>query len=74
VGSRWLPWFQKIFDEGRDVTPEPATHLVLFLASGQADELSGRFFAVPEDPAKVMERADEVRREDLYALRMRMLR
>jgi NAD(P)-dependent dehydrogenase (short-subunit alcohol dehydrogenase family) len=71
--SRWLPWFQKIFDEGGDVTADPATSLVLFLASGKADELSGRFFAVPEDPAMVVERAAEVRRDDLYALRMRTL-
>jgi len=72
-GSRWLPWFQKIFDEGGDVTADPATSLVVFLASGKADELSGRFFAVPEDPAAVVERAAEVKRDDLYALRMRML-
>ena len=72
-GARWLPWFQKIFEEGGDVTADPATSLVLFLASGKADELSGRFFAVPEDPAAVVERAAEVKREDLYALRMRTL-
>ena len=72
-GTRWLPWFQKIFDEGGDVTADPATSLVLFLASGKADELSGRFFTVPEDPAKVVERAAEVKRDDLYALRMRRL-
>jgi hypothetical protein len=46
---------------------------VLFLASGKADELSGRFFTVPEDPAKVVERAEEVKRDDLNALRMRRL-
>ena len=52
------------------MTGEPATRLVLFLASGKADALSGRFFAVPEDPAKVVERAEEVKREDLYTLRI----
>jgi NAD(P)-dependent dehydrogenase (short-subunit alcohol dehydrogenase family) len=72
-GTRWLPWFQKVFDEGGDITADPATSLVLFLASGKADELSGRFFAVPEDPAKVVEHAAEVKRDDLYALRMRRL-
>src|SRR5262249_14415586 len=69
---RWLPWFKKIFDEGGDVTTEPATQLVLFLASGKADALSGRFFVVPEDPATVVERIEEVKRDDLYTLRMRM--
>src|SRR5262249_19696078 len=71
---QWLPWFKKIFDEGADVTTDPATQLVMFLASGKADPLSGRFFAVPENPANVVERAEEVKREDLYTLRMRMLR
>jgi NAD(P)-dependent dehydrogenase (short-subunit alcohol dehydrogenase family) len=69
----WLPWFKKIFDEGGDVTAVPATELVIFLASGKADALSGRFFAVPEDPATVVERGEEVKREDLYMLRMRGL-
>ncbi len=72
-GRRWLPWFKQIFDEGQDVTADPATELVLFLASGKADALSGRFFAVPEDPAKVVERGGEVKRDDLYTLRMRGL-
>ena len=69
----WLPRLKKTFDEGGDVTAVPATTLVLFLASGKADALSGRFFAVPEDPAKVVERVEEVKRDDLYTLRMRTL-
>ena len=42
--------FAKIFEEGRDDTPEAGARLVVFLASGQADELSGRFFQAPGDP------------------------
>ena len=52
------------------MTTEPATNLVLYLASGKADALSGRFFIVPEDPADVVGRADEVKRDDLYTLRL----
>jgi NAD(P)-dependent dehydrogenase (short-subunit alcohol dehydrogenase family) len=48
-GKRWLPWFQRIFDEGRDVTTQPAEELLLHLASGKAAELSGRFFTVKAD-------------------------
>jgi hypothetical protein len=55
------------------VTTEPATNLVLYLASGKADALSGRFFIVPEDPAAVLERTDEVKRDDLYTLRLKRL-
>jgi NAD(P)-dependent dehydrogenase (short-subunit alcohol dehydrogenase family) len=70
---RWFPWFKSIFDEGKNVPPDFAANLVLYLASGRADMLSGRFFIVPEDPNEVVKRADEVKREDLYAMRLRRL-
>ena len=53
TGRRWLPWVQKVFDEGQDVTTGPAEELVLYLASGQADAQSGRLFSVPRVPANV---------------------
>jgi len=68
--ERWFPWLRQILDGGQDVTTEPSTNLVLYLASGKADALSGRFFIVPEDPADVVGRADEVKRDDLYTLRL----
>ncbi len=73
AGKRWLPWFQKIFDEGRDDPPAAATELVLYLASGAADALSGRFFAAPGSPADIDGRADEILKQDLHVLRMRFL-
>lgn len=71
--QRWFPWLRQTLNEGQDVTTEPASNLVPYLASGQADALSGRFFIVPEDPAEVVKRAGEVQRDDLYTLRMRRL-
>ena len=71
--ERWFPWLRQILDGGQDVTTEPATNLVLYLASGKADELSGRFFLVPEDPKDVVARSEEVLRDDLYTLRLRRL-
>lgn len=71
AGARWLPWFKKIFDEGRDDPPGPGVELVLYLASGQADALSGRFFVAPGVPAEVVRHADEIRAEQLHVLRMR---
>ena len=71
--ARWFPWFRNIFDEGRDVPPDLAANLILYLASGQADALTGRFFIVPEDPEEVVKRTEEVKQEDLYALRLRRL-
>lgn len=71
AGKQWLPWLEYVFQQGQDQTTEPGTSLVLFLASGKADSLSGRLFMVPEDPAELMGRADEIRQKDLYTLRLR---
>jgi 3-oxoacyl-[acyl-carrier protein] reductase len=71
AGTQYLPWLEYIFQQGQDQTPEPGTKLVLFLASGKADELSGRLFMVPEDPAEMVSRAAEILQKDLYTLRLR---
>jgi len=73
AGKKWLPWFRKLFDRGRDVPAEKAAQLVVQLASGRADALSGRFIDVSDDLAKFLERLDEVKRDDLYTLRVRKL-
>ena len=73
AGARWMPWFKNIFDEGRDVTTLPGTELVLYLACGMADELSGRYFAAPGNPADIVARAEEIRARQLHVLRMRFL-
>jgi NAD(P)-dependent dehydrogenase (short-subunit alcohol dehydrogenase family) len=73
AGSKWLPWFGEIFEEGKDDSFDPAVALVRYLASGKADALSGRFFSVPWDPAEMAARADEIRARSLYLLRLRSL-
>jgi NAD(P)-dependent dehydrogenase (short-subunit alcohol dehydrogenase family) len=47
--------------------------LCVFLASGKADALSGRYFRVEDDWEAIARSADAVRRDDLYTLRMRTL-
>ena len=73
AGKKWLPWFRKLFDRGRNVPAEKAAQLVVQLASGRADALSGRFIDVSDDLAKLLERLDEVKRDNLYTLRVRTL-
>jgi NAD(P)-dependent dehydrogenase (short-subunit alcohol dehydrogenase family) len=51
--------------------PERAGQLVVFLASGRADALAGRFLHPLDDVADLVERADEVVEQDLYAIRLR---
>ncbi|HSI02324.1 MAG TPA: hypothetical protein VLA02_17115 [Reyranella sp.] len=51
--------------------PEMAARLVVLLASGKADVLSGRFFGIRDDLDELVLRAEEIGQKDLYALRIR---
>lgn len=65
-----LPWFLEFFEEGRDAPPEHAVNLILLLASGRADALSGCFISIHHDVAEMVQRADEIQRDELYTLRL----
>jgi len=73
AGKKWLPWFRKLYDRGLDVPAEKAAQLVVRLASGRADALSGRFLGISDDLEKLLGRLEEVKRADLYTLRIRKL-
>ncbi len=73
AGKKCLPWFRKLFDRGRDVPAEKAAQLVVQLASGRADALSGRFIDVSDDLAKLLERLGDVKSANLYTLCVRKL-
>ena len=73
AGKKWLPWFPKLFAQGRDVPAEKAAQLVVHLASGRADALSGRFLGVADDLPKLLEQLEEIKRSGLYTLRVRKL-
>lgn len=47
--------------------------LCVFLASGQADALSGRYFRAEEDWADMARNANKIQHDDLYTLRLRTL-
>jgi NAD(P)-dependent dehydrogenase (short-subunit alcohol dehydrogenase family) len=54
------------------VPPERAAEAVVFVATGQADALSGRFVDVTvDDVADLARRADEIVQADLLAMRLR---
>ncbi|HEU5319133.1 MAG TPA: SDR family oxidoreductase [Chloroflexota bacterium] len=65
--------FRTAIAEGRAVPPERSAALVLTLASGAADPLSGHFIWVGHDLAALLARAEEVRRDALHLLRLRPL-
>jgi NAD(P)-dependent dehydrogenase (short-subunit alcohol dehydrogenase family) len=64
-------WFLQQFADGREVPPDSAADLVLLLAEGTADSLSGRYVSVYEDVPALIARAEEIRRDNLYTLRLR---
>jgi NAD(P)-dependent dehydrogenase (short-subunit alcohol dehydrogenase family) len=72
-GQRWLPWFKRIFDEGLDVPAERSASLVLELASGRADSLSGRFISIRDDLDSLLRNAKQIEEQNLYSLRVQTL-
>lgn len=69
-GRAWLPWFRDIFDQGRDLPPERPAALLLALASGKADRLSGRFVQPSDDLDRLIQDAETIERDRLYTLQV----
>ena len=58
-------------DDAPWTPPELAPQLVRVLASGRADALAGRYLhAEHDDIEDLIERADEIREQDLNAIRL----
>ena len=74
VGQR-APWMQQTwrqrFAEATDTPIERSVTLVLQLAAGQADTLSGRYIDAEDELTKLLDHADEIQSKDLYTLRLR---
>ena len=72
-GQEWIPWFRRFFDEGLDVTPDRSAKLVLDLASGEFDDLSGLYLTIFDDLSAIAQQIDRVRQEQLHTMRVRVL-
>lgn len=72
-GTRAAAWIRAEVAAGRAVPPELGAELVVALASGRADALSGRYITVHDDLDAQIARADQIERDDLYTLRLREL-
>ena len=64
-------WFIDAFAHQEDVSTAAAATLVVQLASGAADVLSGRNIDVSDDVAQMVARAADIEKRDLYVLRER---
>jgi NAD(P)-dependent dehydrogenase (short-subunit alcohol dehydrogenase family)/uncharacterized protein YndB with AHSA1/START domain len=72
-GKKWLPWFRQLFDEGLDVAPERPAELVLELASGKVDALSGKLISISDDLDMLLRNVNEIHKDGLYSLRIKKL-
>lgn len=66
------PWAATL-GSGRNLDPHVVASLVLFLASGRGDALSGRYIHALDDVEELARRAAEVVRDDLHVPRLRTL-
>jgi NAD(P)-dependent dehydrogenase (short-subunit alcohol dehydrogenase family) len=66
----WLPWIHDYFHN--NVVPvERAAELVLWLAMGKGDALSGCFLSIHDDVEALAAQAEAIRREGRHTLRLR---
>jgi hypothetical protein len=66
----WLPELAAVPADAW-VEPGWVADLVVLLATGRADALSGRFLYALDDIEDLIRRAEEIGREDLYTVRLR---
>lgn len=66
--------FRRYFAEGLDVPPQLAAELVLQIASGRLDQLSGCYLSVQDDLTDLETQAGTIAQSGLYRLRLRTLR
>jgi hypothetical protein len=64
-------WFQQLYRDGTDTPIERSVELLLMLASGKADALSGRYIDVDDDLDRLLQQTELIERDDLYTLRLR---
>jgi NAD(P)-dependent dehydrogenase (short-subunit alcohol dehydrogenase family) len=70
-GLRWTPSARSLFGTEAHVPPSRAADLVVTLATGQADDLSGCYLSVWDDLDDLLCRKEEIRRNDLLRVRLR---
>ena len=72
--QQWFgDFFAKIFVEGRDTPLDLTLGVLMALASGRADALSGCHIADTDLPDLLVQHVEQVRQQELYVLRLRSL-
>ncbi len=69
--GRLRDWVHRELTEGRGADPVQVAQLVLRIATGEVDRLSGRHLSVHDDLDALLSRVEQVLSGDLYVLRRR---
>lgn len=72
-GHTYLPWYRDYIEAGNDVPATLSAQLVVRLASGAYDALSGRFISVADPLDQILQNTKAVVENDLYTLRLHRL-
>ncbi len=67
-------WIRGQLESGRGADPAKAVRLILMLASGRCDRLSGRHLTAADDLDTLLDKIDSIERDDLHTLRLRRSR
>jgi NAD(P)-dependent dehydrogenase (short-subunit alcohol dehydrogenase family) len=65
-------WFHELYAANRDTPIERAVDLVLHIASGKADALTGCYLSVEDDIAELSQQSDNIQQASRRKLRMQM--
>jgi NAD(P)-dependent dehydrogenase (short-subunit alcohol dehydrogenase family) len=66
-------WIRRELAAGRGAEPHQAAELLLRIATGELDRLSGRHLSVHDDLNTLLARTEDILRDDLYVLALRSL-
>ena len=70
AGRTYMPWAGEAVRAGQNHSAQLPTDLVMLLASGKADALSGRFIGVFDGVDTLIRNAEQIAQDDLYTLRL----
>ncbi|MGH3655723.1 MAG: SDR family NAD(P)-dependent oxidoreductase [Micromonosporaceae bacterium] len=69
--AKMTSWLRRQFDEGNVVAPERAAGLIVRIATGEVDALSGRYLRGDDDLELLLAQAEKITAEDRLLLRLR---
>ncbi|MGD2158498.1 MAG: SDR family oxidoreductase [Anaerolineales bacterium] len=70
AGQRWLPHVKTGLEAEQDHPAEDVSRAVIKLMEISCPPLSGRIFSYQDDFDRIAQRAEEIKRKDIYQLRM----